>query len=364
MERFPISFFSRKEEPGFDPNKTISLSDLLVMLREEEDYWEGEQHNTKLITTRLRKIYYDKWGMDSELIRGARKIECRYLTEIVGEPIHEDDGAAPKHMGVKKAYTKRRKVVYRSDDRIYGDSRAGQVPPIASNDNQVILLPDGYYYHFAHLIGAMDTSNYPQVVTPLPAWLSFLAALGPHVDSNMDLMTWLDEIAEITGDAIVQYLNNGKTDLTRDQLMELVHTHISGSDLLPDIDSFVIAANYNLGTDKGMRPTEIISHYYLDDDQEVPFRQRRGLTFATKVGLKGWDGQAFSNEKHWLRHYYRNLRDATSFQLFSMSDQKLDGTWLPLKVWLNLFRQQMHGEILLESFLYAVKNLIRQETHS
>jgi hypothetical protein len=76
-------------EPGHKPEDVLTVQQLIDLLREEEDYWAGEQTNTKLMITRLRKIFYDEWGWNSELIRGATDIEQRYVVEIV------DDATVP-----------------------------------------------------------------------------------------------------------------------------------------------------------------------------------------------------------------------------------------------------------------------------
>lgn len=70
-------------EPGHAAADVLTLQQFINLLREEEDYWSGEQQNTKLMITRLRKIFYDQWGWNDELIRGAADVECRYEVDVV-----------------------------------------------------------------------------------------------------------------------------------------------------------------------------------------------------------------------------------------------------------------------------------------
>ena len=67
----------------YPPHGVLSLSQFLDLLREEEDYYHGEQTNTKLMITRLRKIFYDKGGWNTQLIRKAAAIEWRYDDKII-----------------------------------------------------------------------------------------------------------------------------------------------------------------------------------------------------------------------------------------------------------------------------------------
>jgi hypothetical protein len=348
---------SRKPEPGHKKDHVIQLPEFISLLEAEEDYWAGEQHNTRLMISRLRKIFYDQWGWNKELIRGAANVECRYQVTIVDE--QPEHGKPVRRRQDNTEVPKFRKVTYRNDDRVYGDTRVDQTPFIYQNDHQEVLMPDGDYCDQAHILAGLDAYNHPQIVSPFPAFLSFLDKLGPHVNSNMDIVTWLGDIASSAGDFLFLYLKDGKRAPSPAQEQHIIIVDAPGSDMLGDIDPYVIAEHYDVGGSNGMRYTEILKDYYFGEGSR--FRANRFSTFAHKVGLEGWNGHGFSNEAAWLRYYTRQLRDNTSFQVFSLTDEKLHSVWLSTAVWFNGYKDVLKLEYLLKIFLKAVYECIKQE---
>jgi len=309
-------------EPSHPISKVISLTKFIELLRGEEDYYPGEQRNTKLMISRLRKIFYDQWGWNSELIRGASKIKTRYITKIVED---KEEHSKPVRRYKDKTYQpKHRVIVYSDHDRIFGDSQAGQVPFIYKNDHEEVLLPEGFFCDVAHILAGLDAFNHPQIVTPLPSWLSFIAKLFPHVDKNIDIVTWLGDIASNAGDFLFGYLNNDKQELSLKKQQDIINVDSPGSDMLGDIDTYVIACNYDVGTSDGMRVSEILQ-------------------------------ENFSNEKKWLRHYKKELRNNICFQVFSLTSEKITSIWLPIKIWFGGYKKILKKELLLQIFIDQLK---------
>ena len=110
-------------------------------------------------------------------------------------------------------------------------------------------------------------------------------------------------------------------------------------------------------TSNGPRFTQILEDYYTKD----PYIKHRISTYCAAVGLKDWDGEKFGNEAAWMKYYCKQLRDNTSFQVYSLTNEKLRSIWLPIRVWFNGFRKVLLLETLLEIYLVALKALIRQE---
>lgn len=52
--------FSRHSELSHAKKEKIGLKKFLELLRQEEEYYPGEQGHTRLMLTRLRKIFYDQ----------------------------------------------------------------------------------------------------------------------------------------------------------------------------------------------------------------------------------------------------------------------------------------------------------------
>lgn len=351
--------FAYNPEPGHKIEDVITMEQMIDLLREEEDYWEGEQNNTKLMITRLRKIFYDQWGWNSELIRGAADIETRYEVKIL------DD--ASEHSKPLRRYSnyeyqpKHREVVYTNHDRVYGATRAGQVPFIYHSDHQEVVLPDGTYCDSAHILAGLDAGNYLAPVSPLPRFLMFLKNLFPHVDSNMDIVTWLGDIASSSGDFLFDYLRNGKKMLTAETEQKYMNTDAPGSDMLGDIDPYVIRKHFDTSSSNGMRYTDILKEYYFGKDGKEALHKRRVSEFCSVIGLSGWNGESFANEHKWLSYYHQQLRDNTSFQVFSLTDEKLHSVILPLKIWFGFYKNVTLFEELLNIWLAALKEGIKKE---
>jgi hypothetical protein len=356
MKQLHQSIITHSPEPDHQQKNVLTAAEFINLLKEEEDYWEGEQHNTKLMITRLRKIFYDKWGWNKELIRGAAKVETRYNVEIVDTPT--------EHTQPIKRYSgfvydpKHRAVVYTDHDRVYGNTCAGQPTFIYSNDHQEVLMPDRTFCDLAHILSGLDAHNYPQIVTPMPPFLTFLAPLFPHVSSNMDMATWLGDIASASGDFLIAYLANDNKPASIAVEQKRINTEAPGSDMLGDIDPYVMRRIYDVSSNKGMRFTEILEDYYLTDN---PYRKKRFSIFCEEIGLKGWNGASFSNEAVWFKFYNREMRDNITFQLYSVSNEKITSLKLPFLVWLGKYRDVLKYELLLKLFIDTLKGLIKKE---
>src|SRR4051812_28616293 len=100
--------FSNEPEPNQRHFKSIPVQEFIALVRAEEEYWPGDETNTRLSITRLRKIFYDKWGWDEHLIRGAAKIEGRYNVAVLDKAVegakkmrwHKNEEEQPKYRKV------------------------------------------------------------------------------------------------------------------------------------------------------------------------------------------------------------------------------------------------------------------------
>ena len=352
-------------EPHHAHSDVLTLSQFLNLLTEEEDYFAGEQANTQLMITRLRKIFYDQWGWNSELIRATASVEGRYVTTIVADPekLHVPQGhAKPVRRYKDNEYQPRHRLVtYRPDDRIYGDRRVGQVPFIYQSDHQEVLLPEGFYCDLGHVLTGLDALNHPQVVSPLPSFLFFLAHLLPHVESNADVATWLGDLGSSAGDFLFCYLKTNRKPLSVEQEQKFINLDTPGSDMLGNIDAYVIAHHYTVNTTNGPRLTAVLADYYDPQQPGSRFRAHRFSTFCQIMGLRGWNGDTFANEGEWLGQYRWQLRNDTCFQLFSLTEETLKSIWLMLRVWFNGYQPVLKLEVLLELYLNALKECIKQE---
>ena len=336
--------------PSAEQKSEISFDYFNELLEQEENYFRGQQQCTKLMVTRLRKIFYDIYGWNSELIRGAAKIKGRYEVKLVPEKDNSNSkGLKTTHMV--------RKVMVRPGD--WMNPNAGSEPEIYKDNHQTVTLPSGLTCDMGHVLAGMDAYNYPAPVTPLPKWLFFLKRLFPLVNSNMDIVTWLGDIASSAGEFLYKRIETQKT-LSNAELQAIIEEMAPASDMLGDIDPYVICQIYNTNASYGMRVTEIFKDYYSENGKGGYYRKRRCQYFCTLVGLKGWDGEKFSNENEWMKYYLKQLRNNDAFYIFSRCET-VKGIFLALITWMRGYKKTLRDKLLLELFLKTLKSDIKQE---
>lgn len=348
-------------EASADKTTALDLSQFLTLLRSEEDYYRDQVHDTKTILSHLRKIFYDIYGWNKQLIRGAAHISNRYQVTLVADEKATYPNklyALVKRSGSDmQAAQVKREVLVRPND--WMNPNAGTVPTIYANDNQESILPDGLYCDLGHVLAGMDATNYPEVVAPLPDQLMFLSFLVPHVHNNAFCATWLGDIASSSGEMLFQSLQL-KRRLEPTELQALINAFAPGTDMLGNIDSIVIPSVCQLNTHKGERISDILESYYCEGGKYYVFMQKRYSIFCKQIGLLGWDGASFSNEKKWLRKYKRQLRCTTAFYAFTRSE-KPRSYFTALKIWLRLYEKHLYLDDLLVAFLLALKENIKKE---
>ncbi len=299
----------------------LTIQYFIELLKKEEAYYNGDQNNTQLMVTRFRKIFYDTPNWDKTLIKGAADIQGRYQNDKFSE--NEN------------------------------------TPLICRKANQEIKLEDGLRCDLGHVFAGLDALNYPEVVTPLPGWLRWARKLFPSNDYNSDIVTWLGDIASVAGEFVVRSQNNH--ELSLDEKQELIFSYAQGADMLGNIDAYVIGNTYNMYSDNGLKISDILYDYYCSEGIGEQTRKRRYSIFCSVIGLTGWDGENFDNEKSWMKYNIGQLRNNTLFYTMNrFSDFKRLG--VGLKTWFRRYDKQIDAENLLNSFLTSIKKLKKKET--
>jgi len=351
---------SREPEPGH-VIQALTLDRVLELLKLEEDYYPGDQNKTKLMFTRLRKVYYDSWGWTTQVIRGAKDIPGRYgftMKAVPSAPSTKVSGLqGNKHDTNFQPVTMSYVVVYKADDRVYPE-RAGQIPEIYEHDNQELILPEGFYCDIGHVFSGLDAYAYLAPISPLPNFLMWMRKLFPSVDSNVDFSTWLGDVASAAGDYLFEVLASKK--LNREDEQDEIDRDVPASDMLGNIDPYVILKNYPTTEATGPRVTEILKDYYYGTGKSKGLRNHRFSIFCDSIGLKGWDGNKFSNEAKWMKYYKKQLRAATIFYVVGDLGLK-KGAWIAFKMWLRFYEKELALELLLQILLDALKEQIKKE---
>ena len=83
--------FSSEPEIGHDPKQVLTFDQFVRLLKKEEQYFDEDKFNTRLMITRLRKIFYDGRGWNSQLIKKVAFIKGRYKTSTIECPQTENN---------------------------------------------------------------------------------------------------------------------------------------------------------------------------------------------------------------------------------------------------------------------------------
>lgn len=335
----------------------LSVDEFIRLLRDEEDYYANEQINTKLMISRLRKIFYDTWGWDKILIRGASSVNGRYkVKEIV---INSTKILNKGKIRISRPIINKTTIsTYTESDAIYPD-RCGEIPLIFASDHQEVRLLDGSYCDMAHVLAGLDAFNHRSAVSFLPQCFFWAKKIFPYNDKNEDIITWLGDIASAAGNFIFSFLNNGLKISDQGRQVE-IDKKASGSDILGDIDSYVIACSYKISDANGLRLTDILYDYYGYNTPGQRFRLHRFSIFCNQVGLKNFNGQYFENEETWIKYYIKQLRYGSAFCVFSQLSN-IKGLLIAFGIWIHVFDRIIVPENLLRNFLMELKRLLALE---
>lgn len=353
-----LFFHLFEKKPGAKENlNSLTFEKFIKLLEQEEEYYKGQEYNTKLMFTRLRKIYYDSWGWSTHVIRKAAKIPGRYKIEMIRTTLGSEGVSLNSTGFIRNLQVSPLdyKVTYTNTDKLYPE-RKGQTPEIYSYDNQGIKTNDGYLCDVSHILSGVDAYNHFSPVTPLPNYLNFFRFLLPSVKSNMDFATWLGDMASVSGDFLLEKLSD-KYAAVMDEDRKKNKFSLC-SDMVGNIDSYVITSMYNTKASNGLKVTEILKSYFLDN---YDFRKKRRIPiFCKHLGLKNWNGKSFENENQWLKYYTRELRNATLFYIYGETNN-FKGLIVALKIWLRLYDKELKLKPLLRFFLIELKNQIIKE---
>jgi hypothetical protein len=275
------------------PQQAMSIKQFIQLVEAEEArYPIEEQQNTKLMITRLRKIFYGKDGWDKYLIEGAKDIQRPYHTES----IEQSRSNIPIGWALDIEVVRER---YSVTDRF------GQTPKIAQN--QEIRLPNGSYIDIGHVFAGLDAINFPQEV----------GYLGIKIDKNVDAATWVGDLGSALAEIQFKALQKHEGEpgsLTHAEINAIICEYASPQDMLGNIDTYVIKTQYDISKSaQGTKVSEILRRYYLIDPAYL--REHRYSVFAGQVGLEGWDGAAFTNENEWVDDYTDQVNDAAALYI-------------------------------------------------
>jgi hypothetical protein len=288
------------------------LATFLEVIRAEEAKLPiPEQMNTRLMVTRIRKLFYGGKGWDKYLIPGAADVDPLYKfeeTETKREEVEIDGAPNIDHVEKKP-------------------SLVGAPAALANPGSfQEVKMPNGDFVDVGHVLAGLDAFDHPS------------AAEGPFgkfsVSSNVAAVTWLGDIASIAGEAIIAKVKAGKGTMTDAEIQAQIDSLAPSQDMLGNIDAYVIHDAFVTDTDKGKKVSDILADYYGvgGAGATVTAHDTRFTKFTAMIGLGGLVGSSFANEAAWKQKWLPELRNTTRLYTASATDSHTTGLGMPSRL--------------------------------
>lgn len=288
IQRYDVNIEGKAPATAMTIEKFIKLVEA-----EEAKYPVKEQKNTKLMISRIRKIFYGSDGWDKHLIPGAKDVSSPY-----GKP--------------KERERSRRTVEVTGpnfdmvDKETYPVDSKGKRPEIYKN--QEVKLPNGDFCDLGHVFAGLDAYNHRAMVD------------GPgtiNID-NLGGTTWTGDLGSVLAEASINYVNSGKVP-TDAEKQKVIDDYAPAQDMLGNIDAYAIGGQYAVGSGAGQKVSEILRDYYLGAGAKTK-QSLRYTQFSSQIGLTGWDGSKWKNEAAMVTKWADEVNDAAAMYLGAGGD--------------------------------------------
>ena len=317
-----------------------SIDAFLRVIRAEEDRLpQHERLDTRLMISRLRKLFYGGRGWDEHLIPGAVEVTPLYPFEMADPVRREFEARGPNVLD-------------------FVDRRArllGAPPELARpGDLQEVGMPDGELVDVGHVLAGLDAINHPAEVAPLGLF---------EMASNVDAATWAGDLGSVVAEALFQEARLGRV-LTDTEVQAQIDLCAPPQDMLGNVDAYAIGAAYDISQRAGRRVSDILLDYYGSPATAGTARSRRFTTFAREVGLGRLEGDAFAAQPAWRARYEREIGHAAALYVGAISE--LAAWSLPYAVGAKLglmktTRDDPLRHTLLERFVASLRSEVARE---
>jgi Domain of unknown function (DUF4157) len=289
---------------GKAPPGATTFDEFVKMIEEiEKGFPEAEQRNTKLMITRVRKLFYGKKSWDEYLIPGAASVT----------PVYAPEEKEMSRRDIEIPYEPNLFQYVKTSYHLPGAPGKLQNP----DEVQQVLMPDGSYEDLGHVFAGLDALNCPDGVSATFPWIG--------ITKNVDAVTWVGDLGSVLAEAVLIIVENER-QITPDEFQKVIDELAPGEDMLGDIDAYVIGQNADLDTKStaGKKVSEILREYYLGEKSD---RNQRYSIFAGQIGLgelKGnsFDAPSFGGEEAWLDYYEDEVNDSAALYLGASTDEK------------------------------------------
>lgn len=277
---FTIDFGVASHETIAGEDKYLTLDQYIEAIKSIESENSFIANNTRLMLTKLRKVFYNSRGWNDILIPGTASVSAF------------SDGAAVKSL----------------------------------SRNHEIILRNKQRYDAAHIFAILDASNNNGSFSPLPSVLlsklpDFLSGIVPVVHDRLAAAGWLGDLSEVIGQC---YQRKAATVAEKQKVIDEFCAYYKN---LANIDAMILTESYNLSaSDNGPSISSIFLDYYGAAPAQglrETLKTQRCAKFAASIGLK-WSAAGFTNKHDWINEQIKNLRTCAAFYLVKDRGLNLD----------------------------------------
>jgi hypothetical protein len=330
---------------------TTSFATFINIIKDEEAKLPVDvQLNTKLMITKLRKLFYGSGGWDSHLIPDASAIAPLYKFKEVEDSSREVEAPGPNVLEFVDTHPE-----------LEGAPSVLTRPA----DIQEVLMPNGDFVDVGHVLAGLDALNHPDKVAPYYMY---------EMSRNVDAVTWAGDLGSILAEWTFERAKKG-SQLSDSERQATIDQMAPVQDMLGNIDAYVIGKTYYIRDEgpsgsrvntPGRRVSDILTDYYTGSGGAGPAaRNKRFTIFAERVGLGALSGGKFVNEDAWLNKYELEIGKAGALYVGATARMKKWGLTFSVGAKLGMMdavRDSGYRRDLLEEFVNQLKAKVAGET--
>ena len=272
----------------------VTLDTFLQVIEAEEARNATIANDTKLMITKLRKLFYGTRGWDAHLIPGAASVTPLY--------------------GVRETSTRSDlEVPYMPNGMWYLENRTELIdaPEALRHPEQIqeVRMPNGDFVDVGHVLAGLDAHNHPEQDVGMG---------NISISTNEGAVTWIGDLGSVLAEAKIRAMRRGDVGMTEADYQAEIDRMAPSQDMLGNVDAYVIGRHYAIASRSGDRVSQILRGYYGGAN---PVRElQRFQTFAGAIGLTGWDGSHFADESAWIEDHVDDVNDAAAMYLYIQTE--------------------------------------------